>query len=146
VARALAQARARAAMDRASRAVVVLMARGPRKRKAIRPAPGDFILVGIPGVVMPNDWFLAKVLWIDGDDLVTEHTPPSGNGYRQILHVDRVRAIGSIAELVQFKERNRIAVHKLAMRVHKAESDLQAARDAVYARLDAIAVEVAKLP
>jgi len=113
-----------------------------RRRKTIRPAPGDYILVGAPGNTMPVDWFFAKVLWADGDDVVTEHEPPSGTKYRQILHISHVRAIGSLADLVQFKESSRVTVHRLAMRVHKAEGALQAARNAVWAELDEIAAKV----
>jgi hypothetical protein len=113
-----------------------------RKRKTIRPVPGDCILAGAPGTTMPSDWFFAKVLWADGDDVVTEHDPPSGTKYRQILHISHVRAIGSLAELVQFKESRRVAVHRLAMRVHKAECALGAARNAVWVELDAIAANV----
>ena len=113
-----------------------------RKRKTIRPTPGDYILVGAPGTTMPVDWFFAKVLWADGDDVVTEHDPPSGGKYRQILHISHVRAIGSLAELVQFKESRRVTVHRLAMRVHKAECALGAARNAVWVKLDEIAAKV----
>jgi hypothetical protein len=122
------------------------MARASRKKSAIvRPVAGDLILAGHPGTTMPDDWFLAKVLWTDGDDVLTEHAPPGGDRYRQVLHVAHVRAIGSIPELAEFQHKAREAVAEMTSQVKVAEAELGRARAAVWAKLDQIDAAVPRL-
>lgn len=115
-----------------------------RSRNGAKPAVGDYVLIGTPGVTMPSDWFMARVLWAHGAEMLTEHTPPCGNPpiCRQVLPIDMVRAIGGLAELNAFKEQARVAVAEARKAVDTATQALEDAREAVWAKLDEIALAV----
>ena len=103
---------------------------------------GDLVLIGHPRVTMPTDWFLAKVLWACTEDVAVEHTDLSGSElYRQVLTTDHVRAIGTISDLQDFKERCRTVVAKRQKRVRECERTLGRAREAVWEQIDELAKE-----
>lgn len=121
------------------------MARKQAERQVFRPKVGEYVLIGSSGVTLPGDWFVAKVLWADGEEILTEHEAPSHGRCRQVLTIAHVRAIGSISELGQFKETSRVAVADLSRRVREAESALGDARKAVWDKLDDLAEDARRL-
>jgi len=104
---------------------------GKRKLSSLgsRVTAGCYVLCGPTDRFHGVDWYLAKVLLVAGDEIVTEHNPPSG-GYvcRQIESTDRVIAIGSISHLSAFKERARKLMEGESKKIRDAESALGRAR------------------
>lgn len=101
------------------------------------PNVGDYVLIGTFGVTLPSDWFIAKVLWADRNDVLTEHAmPASRNICRQVLSIEQVRRVGPIGELMEYRESRRKAVAELAEKVREAERALHLARTAVYSGIE----------
>lgn len=108
-----------------------------KKRKFVTPIDGDWVLLGKPSVTLPSDWFIAKVLWFDASDVVTEHRPPSGGEpYRQVFGRSYVVASGAYLNLAHRQDEARKAVAELQAAVRDAEAALSRAREAVWERLD----------
>ena len=111
------------------------------RRRPTRPSlqlkPGDLVLVGSRGC-MPWQWWMATVLWAQGGDVLTEHSPPSGGRQRQILAIEDLRAVGAHAALAAFKENCAREVKALSDRVGELEVEMGRARDAVWAKVDDI--------
>jgi hypothetical protein len=108
--------------------------------KALQLVAGDTVLIGTPGVSMPSHWWHATVIYVAGDEIATEHTPPSNSRpQRQFLPITDVRAVGSYAFLREFQETATKAVGDLSKGVDDATQALGRARDAVWAKLDEIA-------
>ncbi len=124
------------------------MTRARKRSKKQNLAVGSLVLIGRPGISMPGDWWLAKVLWTDGTEILTEHQPPGGipERYLQVLEIEYVRAVGTISELVAFKRRCAEAVKKKQARVRRCEDTLADARKAMWHELDKIAADVKVAP
>ncbi|RXF75053.1 hypothetical protein [Hansschlegelia zhihuaiae] len=115
--------------------------RSRKAKPAVALMPGDLVLIGTFGVSLPGDWFLAKVEWTDGVDVLVEQYGLSGADRFHHLHsVEAVRAVGDHDFLREAKERARVEVKELQEEVSRAESALGAARAAVWRRLDEIGV------
>lgn len=110
-----------------------------KRRSTPAAQAGDLILFGKPGVSMPEDWVLARVLWAGGGDVVTEHETTTGDIQRQVLPAEYVRAVGSVEELGAFRRRCEAAVGKQRSAVLAAERKLADAHTRVWLLLDAIA-------
>jgi hypothetical protein len=102
---------------------------------------GMTVLLGVPGISMPSDWWIGTVLWFDKNHALVEQSHIGGGGqpYPNLLPRDHVRAIGSVHDLGEIQRRCREEFEPLTDAVREAEEELQAARDAVYVRLDEIA-------
>lgn len=102
---------------------------------------GMTVLLGVPGVSMPGEWWIGQVLWFDGYHVLVEqsHIGGAGQPYPNLLPRDHVRAIGSVHDLGEIQRCCRKQFKPLTDAVREAEEELQAARDAVYVRLDEIA-------
>lgn len=102
---------------------------------------GATVLLGTPGISMPNDWWIGEVLWFDGFHILVQQSHIGGGGqpYPNLLPLDHVRAIGTIDELCEIRRRCRDEFKALTDAVRHAEARLQEARDAVYVRLDTVA-------
>lgn len=114
----------------------------PRKKKSIAPRveAGTLVLLGKPGISMPSDWFMAKVLWADHEQILTEHAmPASGDPYRQVFHVSHIRGHGNVVQLNEYRRRCQRAAGDRVKRVRDLESALGVARRNVWAKLDEIA-------
>jgi hypothetical protein len=115
------------------------MAKTKPKQKTPRIAIDDYVLIGTLGITLPCDWFLAKVLWTDGADVLTEHRMPASHDVcRQVLSIDQVRSVGSIADVMAFQESCRKSVADFSNKVHDAERALGEARRAVYREIERI--------
>lgn len=116
------------------------MSKARNPNKALQLVPGDTVLIGAPGVSMPGHWWHATVIYVAGDEIATEHSPPGNAGLqRQFMPITHVRAVGSYAFLHDFQETARKAVEDLSKGVADAAQALGRARDAVWAKLDEIA-------
>jgi hypothetical protein len=113
--------------------------KGSAKRKpatGIVVAAGDLVLLG-GYASMPGDWHLARIVWTDGENILVEHHGLAGNDRQlDVQHIGRVRAVGTIPELRDYKDRCRKETETLWREVREAENALGRARDAVWARLD----------
>lgn len=109
------------------------------KRKPFPDLAGQWVLIGRRGLTMPCDWFIARALWHDGEDVLTEHTPPSGmpSKARQVLHIGEVLAAGTYGGMADVRTRAVREVEVLHRRMREAEDALRDARAAVWAALDA---------
>lgn len=107
-----------------------------RNPKPLALKPGDLVMCGSYGISMPGDFFLARVLWTDGAEMLTEHEPPGGGRQRNVWSVENALAVGTISELRAFKEGARRKVAKLRAKVDAAELRLGDARRAVYDALE----------
>lgn len=118
------------------------MPRTAKKSKATPPdvKVGDHALIAGSRASMPGNWFMARVLWTDGAEVLIEHTPAGGTRYAQVLDITAVRAVGALHALVELQGKHRLAVRALVDKVHEAESALGAARDAVWAACDKLGV------
>lgn len=124
-----------------------------RAKRSATPTlkPGDTVLLGSPGITLPSDWWLARVLLVCDDEIATEHQVASGAGpQRQFLHVGWVRAIGSIDELIMIKDAVRRLTAPLCQHVRHCEAALAGARAAAAASIQDIAngrpITVADIP
>lgn len=111
----------------------------PVSRLRRRPSavePGDLVLCGSYGISMPGDWFPARVLWTDGTEMLTEHQPPSGGRQRNVWGMENALAVGTSAQLVEFRERARKHVDWLWRKVDQTTGQLGEARRAVYDALE----------
>jgi hypothetical protein len=102
---------------------------------------GDVVLLGMPGVSLPGDWFIGEVVWFDADHVLVyqSHIGGGGKSFPQLHGMDYVRAIGTVEELGEIRSRVREAVAEFQKYVRSAESMLNDAREAVWARLDEFA-------
>lgn len=105
-------------------------------KRTTTPRAGCLVLVGSPKDTLPYYWFVARVLWADNEDVLIEHTPPSGTKYRSVIPVEHVRAMGSLHVLVDYKDRCSAAIEHMRTAVFEAETALDAARKAVWSTLD----------
>ena len=110
---------------------------GKRRRKnaAIKVNVGDQVLLG-NYAAMPGDWFMALVVWAEGDELLVRRSEVTGQFYHQVTHIDWVRASGEVEYLRQTQRACRDAMRDLARKVYDADSALGAARAAMWAALD----------
>lgn len=83
---------------------------------------------------MPADWFIAKVLWTDSYELLTEHV--ASRRFRQVLTIGEVVKVGAIATLTALQQEacNAVGIEQRAVR--EADRALGKARAAVWAKLD----------
>lgn len=107
-----------------------------RGKHGSAPKVGDHVLVGTPRL-LPSDWFLARVLWADAADALTEHQGVT-HRIRQAVSLDEVVAWGSLDELRRFQAEATKAVEALRGDVRQAEELLGRARSAVADRLEAL--------
>lgn len=115
------------------------------KRPTVSVKVGDTVLIGAPGVSMPGDWFFATVILVCDGEVATEHMPPSQSGMqRQFFPISYIRGAGEYPALREFQERARAEVADLKQPIKDAELALDAARAAVWQKLDALAEEVAR--
>lgn len=103
-------------------------------------APGMMVLIGVPGITLPNEWWLATVKWADCSLVLVEQTDISrASPHKVLFPIDHVRAIGTIAELLDARD---LAIKALApslRRLKDAERKLEAARTTFYCDLDKLA-------
>lgn len=118
-----------------------------RKNNARPALPiGGMVLLGMPGVSMPADWHIGRVVWTDGVEVLVEQYGLGGNNPHKALHdAGYVRAIGDVPTLGAFRRKAEAAVDGLWQQVRDAEVALGAARDAVWAKLDEIGAAVPAL-
>jgi hypothetical protein len=107
------------------------------RRSASRVAVGNTILFGMPGVSMPSDWCLARVLWTDDKEMMTRHQPHMGaDTVHQVSFVTWALRVGSPEELLAYKARCAGSVRRLRAKVDASEQRLGEARKAVWAAID----------
>ena len=114
------------------------MRRAQRKAgtDTLRPKAGEKILVACYAS-RPSEWFLATVLWAEGDEILTSHTPQSScESCHQVLNVSSVACIGSLQELIEFQRHCEREFLELGKSVSDAEAALGCAREAMWAALD----------
>lgn len=111
----------------------------PIARRKIEP--GAVVLMGMAGVSMPGEWHIGEVVWIDANHVLVmqQHIGGAGRPYPFLQEISYIRAVGTVAELVEIQTQCRDELKPLTDAVKAAEEALRAARDAVYARLDEIA-------
>ena len=98
---------------------------------------GDFVLIGECTVTMPNDWWLAQVLWIGPEDvLVEQYGIAFQNTHRQLHPASYIRAVGTPEELFDIQGRCAKEVEALVRAVRTAEDVVHDLRRQVWARLD----------
>ncbi|SMF82928.1 hypothetical protein SAMN06265365_14820 [Tistlia consotensis] len=121
-----------------------------KRKKAAQPTvkAGDTVLIGCPRFSLPSEWWLARVLWIDGEDLVTEHQPPSGGVQRNLTTVDQVIAVGSVEQLGHYRRRADAlmsdmtgAIREAQQRIHEARRAMDQVRLEAWKKFDALAAK-----
>lgn len=106
-----------------------------KKGPPLTAAPGDMILVGTSGC-MPWQWFMAKVLFVIGSEVLTEHTTPSNEIQRQLIPMSQIRAVGSLTALRDYQRRCSEETRQMSNRVSELEAELGRARAAVWSKID----------
>lgn len=118
------------------------MSKRAPKAKPLAANVDDLILFGKPGITMPSDWTIAKVLWIDRAEMLVEHIPAGATEpVRQVLEVEYIRATGSISDLTHFRNAACLQVATLSRKVRETECALGNARQAVWDKLDELALQ-----
>lgn len=102
--------------------------------------PGDWVLLGGTRASYPCNWYLGEVLCMHRGDLFIQRSNQNGETWRETTHISEVRANGTIDEIVSIKETARKAVHVLSQAAGECESALGRARDAVWQKLDELAL------
>jgi len=106
---------------------------------------GDYVLIGRSGVTMPLDWFTAVVLWVGYGEVLTHHaTPTTTEGFRQVFPFDSIIAVGTLGDLIDYREHCWRAVEDQERAVRACEADLGKARHAVWKVLDQLRVKAAE--
>lgn len=116
----------------------------PTLKKARIPTPhinpGDWVLCG-SRYSLPSEWYVAQVLWVGPDDVLTQHVAPSQQNqpYRQVEERTRIRCIGDYLKCKEYRDAANKAVEPLKESVRDAEQALQSARNAVARKIDEFA-------
>lgn len=100
---------------------------------------GDHVLLGGTYGSLPGHWYLGTILCVDGEALYLLRSNQNGGTWHQEDSVHAVRAVGTIAELIEIKETARKAVAELSRHVDEIESELGRARAAVHNKLEELA-------
>ena len=118
----------------------------PKAPPQIDLQPGDKVLLGLAGISDPLDWHLGEVLWTDGKEVLVQQQGIAGANPHKALHdISYVRAAGERRALIAFREAAWKAVQDLVEVVNKKESELGAAREAVWSKLGEIGASVARV-
>jgi hypothetical protein len=114
------------------------MARRARKA-SLELRPGDLVLLGAPGKMMPRDWHRGVVVWSDGTEILVRQWGFGGQGSWLLVYpIEQVRAVGDHAFLTEFQERCRAEVKTLERAISEAEQAAAAARAGIWKKLDEI--------
>jgi len=109
------------------------------KLKTPNVAAGDFVLCGGTRASYPGEWYLGQVLWAGKGDALLERATQNGRTWREVIAVVEIRAVGTIEQLVTVQDEARKACAELTRAIHECTSELGRARDALFAKLDALA-------
>jgi hypothetical protein len=110
------------------------------RRPALSIKVGGYVLCGGSTASLPSDWYLGEVLWADERDVLIDRSDQTGTRHwRDVLPIESVRAVGSIAELVDIQHAAAGAVRALSQNVRECETALGTARAAVWAKVEELA-------
>lgn len=119
------------------------MSPAAHKKSAVRKLVvrvGDHVLMGGTRASYPGEWYMGSVVWIGSDEvLLHRDTLNGGNDWRQLCHIDEIRAVGTIADLVAIKRDASAGIRALQRKVSEAEHRLGAARERLFAKLEKLA-------
>lgn len=88
------------------------------------------------------DWFTAVVLWVGYGEVLAHHaTPTTTEGFRQVFPFDSIIAVGTLSDLIDYREHCWRAVEDQERAVRACEADLGKARYAVWKVLDQLRVK-----
>lgn len=112
--------------------------RATKKQEAALPLvkAGDHVLCGGNYAAMPAHWWMGLVLWADGADVLIERATMHGDRWREVVSIRDVRAVGTVAELIDLQQKASEQVRDLVREVDAATSRLGEARDAVKAKCE----------
>lgn len=106
---------------------------------AVAMLAGDWAIIGDRKWSRPDEWFLAQIIWVDDDSVVTEHNSAAGgHRYRSLFPVERVLGVGEYLALDRHRRNCAEAVRHLQERASAAEEALRQARQAFSDELDRI--------
>jgi hypothetical protein len=99
--------------------------------------PGDYVLLsGERGVLPPGEWVMGRVVWADRQSVVVDRWGGSGGGWRDLVSVLEVRAVGSSSDMSALQDRLRSEFRPMRERVDECLRLLEEARQALWSRLD----------
>ena len=88
------------------------------RQQTRKPKVGDHVLIGRMAT-LPTDWLLAKVCWVAGEGVLTEHRPKApGQSHRKLFEIHDVLAVGTRKAL---EETKRDAISLLSEEIHALE-------------------------
>lgn len=112
--------------------------------KQVVPRPGNRVLIGRRGITVPEDWYIATVLWACSDECLVERGGRCGAGpTRDLVNMQDVRAVAeSISDLLDFQHEARRLVADRRKLVEARENAAAVARSLLWKKLDEIGLGV----